>query len=103
MTTTLQLSDKTLAEIARNVAKYPPEQKQSAVMAALIEVGSPDTIASASNNLPGSISVRLLHRGGQGGHRWLVLKDTKATNSLKNFLFKRNPRWLNSSCNGRCA
>jgi len=36
MTTTLQLSDKTLADIARNVAKYPPEQKQSAVMAALI-------------------------------------------------------------------
>ena len=32
----LQLSDKTLADIARNVAKYPPEQKQSAVMAALI-------------------------------------------------------------------
>ena len=38
MTTTLQLSDKTLADIARNVAKYPPEQKQSAVMAALIAV-----------------------------------------------------------------
>ena len=36
MTTTLQLSDKTLADIARNVAKYPPEQIQSAVMAALI-------------------------------------------------------------------
>jgi NADH-quinone oxidoreductase subunit E len=36
MTTTLQLSNKTLADIARNVAKYPPEQKQSAVMAALI-------------------------------------------------------------------
>jgi NADH-quinone oxidoreductase subunit E len=36
MTTTLQLSDKTLADIARNVAKYPPEQKQSAVMASLI-------------------------------------------------------------------
>ena len=36
MTTTLSLSDKTLADIARNVAKYPPEQKQSAVMAALI-------------------------------------------------------------------
>ncbi len=36
MTITLQLSDKTLADIARNVAKYPPEQKQSAVMAALI-------------------------------------------------------------------
>ena len=36
MTTTLQLSDKTMADIARNVAKYPPEQKQSAVMAALI-------------------------------------------------------------------
>ena len=33
MTTTLQLSDKTLADIARNVAKYPAEQKQSAVMA----------------------------------------------------------------------
>jgi NADH-quinone oxidoreductase subunit E len=36
MTTTLQLSAKTLADIARNVAKYPPEQKQSAVMASLI-------------------------------------------------------------------
>lgn len=36
MTTTLSLSEKTLADIARNVAKYPPEQKQSAVMAALI-------------------------------------------------------------------
>ena len=36
MTTTLKLSDKTLADIARNIAKYPPEQKQSAVMAALI-------------------------------------------------------------------
>jgi len=36
MTTILQLTDKTLADIARNVAKYPPEQKQSAVMAALI-------------------------------------------------------------------
>jgi NADH-quinone oxidoreductase subunit E len=36
MTTMLQLSDKTLAEIARNVAKYPADQKQSAVMAALI-------------------------------------------------------------------
>uniref|UniRef100_UPI00404885A7 NADH-quinone oxidoreductase subunit NuoE n=1 Tax=Polynucleobacter sp. TaxID=2029855 RepID=UPI00404885A7 len=36
MTSMLQLSDKTLADIARNVAKYPPEQKQSAVMAALI-------------------------------------------------------------------
>ena len=36
MTTTLSLSDKTLADSARNVAKYPPEQKQSAVMAALI-------------------------------------------------------------------
>ena len=36
MTTTLSLSDKTLADIARNVAKYPLEQKQSAVMAALI-------------------------------------------------------------------
>jgi len=36
MTTTLQLSDKTLADIARNIAKYPPDQKQSAVMAALI-------------------------------------------------------------------
>ncbi|MBU3566677.1 NADH-quinone oxidoreductase subunit NuoE [Polynucleobacter alcilacus] len=38
MITTLQFSDKTLAEIARNVAKYPPDQKQSAVMAALIAV-----------------------------------------------------------------
>ena len=36
MTTKLQLSDKTLADIARNVAKYPADQKQSAVMAALI-------------------------------------------------------------------
>lgn len=50
MTSTLQLSDKTLADIARNVAKYPPEQKQSAVMASLIaaqtEVGwvSPEVI-----------------------------------------------------------
>lgn len=50
MTTTLSLSDKTLADIACNVKKYPPEQKQSAVMAALIaaqtEVGwvSPEVI-----------------------------------------------------------
>ena len=57
MTTTLQLSDKTLAEIARNVAKYPPEQKQSAVMAALIaaqgEVGwvSPEVIATVAHIL----------------------------------------------------
>ena len=57
MTTTLQLSDKTLAEIARNVAKYPPEQKQSAVMAALIaaqgEVGwvSPEVIATVAQIL----------------------------------------------------
>jgi len=57
MTTTLQLSDKTLADIARNVAKYPPEQKQSAVMAALIaaqsELGwvSPEVIQTVSNIL----------------------------------------------------
>jgi len=57
MTSTLQLSDKTLADIARNVAKYPPEQKQSAVMAALIaaqtEVGwvSPEVIATVAQNL----------------------------------------------------
>jgi len=57
MTTTLQLSDKTLAEIARNVAKYPAEQKQSAVMAALIaaqtEVGwvSPEVIATVAQIL----------------------------------------------------
>jgi len=57
MTTTLQLSDKTLADIARNVAKYPPEQKQSAVMAALIaaqtEVGwvSPEVIATVAQIL----------------------------------------------------
>jgi len=38
MSTALQLSDKTLAEIAHNVAKYPPEHKQSAVMAALIAI-----------------------------------------------------------------
>jgi NADH-quinone oxidoreductase subunit E len=38
MSTNLQLSDKTLAEIAHNVAKYPLEQKQSAVMAALIAI-----------------------------------------------------------------
>jgi len=38
MSTTLQLSDKTLADIAHNVAKYPPEHKQSAVMAALIAI-----------------------------------------------------------------
>ncbi len=50
MTTILQLSDKTLADIAHNVAKYPPEQKQSAVIAALIaaqtEIGwvSPEVI-----------------------------------------------------------
>ncbi len=37
MTTTIQLSDKTLADIARNVAKYPPEQKQSAVMATYLK------------------------------------------------------------------
>jgi NADH-quinone oxidoreductase subunit E len=57
MTTTIQLSDKTLAEIARNVAKYPAEQKQSAVMAALIaaqtEVGwvSPEVIATVAQIL----------------------------------------------------
>jgi NADH-quinone oxidoreductase subunit E len=57
MTTTLQLSDKTLADIARNVAKYPPEQKQSAVMAALIaaqtEVGwvSPEVIETVAQIL----------------------------------------------------
>jgi len=57
MTTILQLSDKTLAEIARNVAKYPAEQKQSAVMAALIaaqtEVGwvSPEVIATVAQIL----------------------------------------------------
>jgi NADH-quinone oxidoreductase subunit E len=57
MTKTLQLSDKTLAEIAHNVAKYPPEQKQSAVMAALIaaqtEVGwvSPEVIATVAQIL----------------------------------------------------
>ena len=57
MTSTLQLSDKTLADIARNVAKYPPEQKQSAVMAALIaaqtEVGwvSPEVIAAVAQIL----------------------------------------------------
>jgi NADH-quinone oxidoreductase subunit E len=57
MTTTLQLSDKTLADIARNVAKYPPEQKQSAVMAALIaaqtELGwvSPEVIATVAQIL----------------------------------------------------
>jgi NADH-quinone oxidoreductase subunit E len=57
MTTTLQLSDKTLADIARNVAKYPPEQKQSAVMAALIaaqtELGwvSPEVIATVAHIL----------------------------------------------------
>ena len=57
MTTTLQLSDKTLADIARNVAKYPPEQKQSAVMAALIaaqtEVGwvSAEVIATVAQSL----------------------------------------------------
>jgi NADH-quinone oxidoreductase subunit E len=57
MTTTLQLSDKTLVDIARNVAKYPPEQKQSAVMAALIaaqsELGwvSSDVIATIAQIL----------------------------------------------------
>ena len=57
MTTTLQLSDKTMADIARNVAKYPPEQKQSAVMAALIaaqtELGwvSPQVIATVAKIL----------------------------------------------------
>ena len=57
MTTTLQLSNKTLVDIARNVAKYPPEQKQSAVMAALIaaqsELGwvSSDVIATIAQIL----------------------------------------------------
>jgi NADH-quinone oxidoreductase subunit E len=57
MTTTLQFSDKTLAEIAHNVAKYPPDQKQSAVMAALIaaqtELGwvSPEVIATVAQIL----------------------------------------------------
>ena len=57
MTTTLQLSDKTLADIAFNVAKYPPEHQQSAVMAALIaaqtEVGwvSPEVIETIASIL----------------------------------------------------
>jgi NADH-quinone oxidoreductase subunit E len=57
MTTILQFSDKTLADIAHNVAKYPPDQKQSAVMAALIaaqtELGwiSPDVIATVAQIL----------------------------------------------------
>jgi NADH-quinone oxidoreductase subunit E len=57
MTTTLQLSEKTLADIAHNVAKYPPDQKQSAVMAALIaaqtELGwvSPQVIATVAKIL----------------------------------------------------
>jgi NADH-quinone oxidoreductase subunit E len=57
MTTTLQLSDKTLTDIAHNVAKYPPDQKQSAVMAALIaaqtEVGwvSPAVIETVAQIL----------------------------------------------------
>ena len=57
MTTTLQLSDKTLADIASNVAKYPPEHKQSAVMAALIaaqtELGwvSPEVIQAVAKIL----------------------------------------------------
>lgn len=57
MTTTLQLSDKTLADIAHDVAKYPLEHKQSAVMAALIaaqtEVGwvSPEVIATVAQIL----------------------------------------------------
>ena len=57
MTTTLHLSDKTLADIAHDVAKYPPEHKQSAVMAALIaaqtEVGwvSPEVIATVAQIL----------------------------------------------------
>ena len=57
MTTTLQRSNKTLVDIARNVAKYPPEQKQSAVMAALIaaqsELGwvSSDVIATIAQIL----------------------------------------------------
>ncbi|WP_100380186.1 NADH-quinone oxidoreductase subunit NuoE [Polynucleobacter brandtiae] len=57
MTTTIALSEKTLADIARNVAKYPPEHKQSAVMAALIaaqtEVGwvSPEVIETIAQIL----------------------------------------------------
>lgn len=57
MTTTLHLSEKTLADIARNIAKYPPEQKQSAVMASLIaaqtEVGwvSPEVIETVADIL----------------------------------------------------
>jgi len=57
MTTTLHLSEKTLADIARNIAKYPPEQKQSAVMASLIaaqtEVGwvSPEVIETVADLL----------------------------------------------------
>jgi len=57
MTATLQLSDKTLAVIAHDVAKYPPEHKQSAVMAALIaaqtEIGwvSPEVIATVAQIL----------------------------------------------------
>ena len=57
MTTTLQLSEKTLADIAHNVAKYPPDQKQSAVIAALIaaqtELGwvSPQVIATVAKIL----------------------------------------------------
>ena len=57
MTTTLQLSDKTLADIARNVAKYPPEQKQSAV----IDNYSIDVCALVTSRTPKYmlVSVRL--------------------------------------------
>ncbi|CAM3827733.1 NADH-quinone oxidoreductase subunit NuoE [Polynucleobacter antarcticus] len=57
MTTTISFSDKTMVDIARNIAKYPPEHKQSAVMACLIaaqtELGwvSPEVIETVAQIL----------------------------------------------------
>ena len=56
-TPTMQLSAKTRADMERNIAKYPADQKQSAVMACLIaaqtEVGwvSPEVIAEVASVL----------------------------------------------------
>lgn len=56
-TLTMQLSAKTRADMERNIAKYPADQKQSAVMACLIaaqtEVGwvSPEVVAEVASVL----------------------------------------------------
>ena len=56
--TILQLSPQTMADIERNIAKYPPEQKQSAVMAALIAAQT--EIGWVSNDVIETIASILL-------------------------------------------